>query len=151
MSKQKKTPGSRKKAGNQPLIDHLNRALSLEYAATIQYLQQQCVLKGQDRQDFAPFFAAQSSEAHLHAKNLGNKIVSLGGVPTIVPAKIREAGSLNEMLKHDLAMERDALNAYVSAWKAVGDNPPLKFWLEAIIRDEQLHVDELEKLTSGGS
>src|SRR5215467_434882 len=64
------------------LIGQLNRALSLEYAATIQYLQQQCLVAGQERQQFAPFFAASSSESHLHAQNLGNKIVALGGSPT---------------------------------------------------------------------
>ena len=58
--------------GKSELIDRLNYALSLEFAATIQYLNQQCVVVGHDRQDYAPFFAASSTEAHLHAQNLGN-------------------------------------------------------------------------------
>jgi bacterioferritin len=130
------------------LIDRLNRALSFEYAATIQYLQQQCAVKGQERQQFAPFFAASSSESHLHAQNLGNKIAALGGVPTIEPAKIRQGESLAEMLRHDLEMERDALDAYVKAWELAQGNHPLVFWLEEIISTEQLHVDELEKLNA---
>src|SRR5262249_44756353 len=101
--------------GKHELIDCLNRALSLEYAATIQYLNQHCLVKGYDRQDFAPFFAASSSESHLHAQNLGNKIVALGGAPTHSPAKIRQSSSLSEMLKDDLEMEREALEAYVKA------------------------------------
>jgi bacterioferritin len=130
------------------LIDRLNRALSLEYAATIQYLQQQCLVTGQERQQFAPFFAASSSESHLHAQNLGNKIVALGGAPTIEPAKVREGKNLAEMLRYDLDMEREALDAYVKAWETAQGNPPLVFWLEEIISAEQLHVDELEKLNA---
>ena len=133
------------------LIDRLNRALSLEYAATIQYLQQQCLVTGQERQQFAPFFAASSSESHLHAQNLGNKIVALGGAPTIEPAKVREGKNLAEMLRYDLEMERDALDAYVEAWESAQGNPPLVFWLEEVISAEQLHVDELEKLNSAYS
>jgi bacterioferritin len=133
---------------NKELLQFLNLALSLEYAATIQYLNQHCLVKGYDRQDFAPFFAASSSEAHLHAQNLGNKIVALGGTPTSSPAKIRQSNSLAAMLKDDLEMEREALEAYVKAWETAGNNRPLKFWLEDIIREEQLHVDELEKLSS---
>src|SRR5262245_50568709 len=94
--------------GNE-LIARLNHALSLEYAATIQYLQQQCLVTGRERQQFAPFFAASSSESHLHAQNLGNKIVSLGGTPTIKPAEIRQGNNLSEMLRYDLEMEREAL------------------------------------------
>src|SRR5215813_5277625 len=137
--------------GGGELIDRLNRALSFEYAATIQYLQQHCALVGQERQQFAPFFAASSGESHLHAQNLGNKIAALGGTPTIEPAKIRRGDTLAEMLRYDLDMEREALSAYVKAWELAQGNPPLVFWLEEIISEEQLHVDELEKLNAAHS
>jgi bacterioferritin len=145
--KKKNGKNGRNGAGDE-LINRLNRALSLEYAATIQYLQQQCLVTGQERQQFAPFFASSSSESHLHAQNLGNKIVALGGSPTIEPAKVREGKNLAEMLRYDLELEREALDAYVKAWKSAQDNPPLVFWLEEIISAEQLHVDELEKLNA---
>ncbi len=130
------------------LINRLNRALSLEYAATIQYLHQQCLVMGQKRQQFASFFAAASSESHMHAQNLGNKIVALGGSLTIEPAEVREAKDLAEMLRYDLELEREALEAYVKAWESAQGNQPLVFWLEEIISMEQLHVDELEKLNA---
>jgi bacterioferritin len=103
---------------------------------------------GQERQQFAPFFAASSSESHTHAQNLGNKIVALGGAPTIEPAVVREGKNLAEMLRYDLDLEREALDAYVKAWESAQGNPPLVFWLEEIISAEQLHVDELEKLNA---
>ena len=142
--KKKNGKNGRNGAGDE-LINRLNRALSLEYAATIQYLQQQCLVTGQERQQFAPFFAASSSESHTHAQNLGNKIVALGGSPTIEPAIVREGKNLAEMLRYDLEVEREALGAYANAWESAQGNAPLVFWLEEIISAEQLHVDELEK------
>jgi len=146
--KKKNGKHSRNGRNGNELISRLNRALSLEYAATIQYLQQQCLVTGKERQQFAPFFAASSSESHLHAQNLGNKIVALGGAPTVEPAEVREGKNLADMLRYDLEMERRALDAYVSAWESAQGNPPLVFWLEEIISAEQLHVDELEKLNA---
>jgi bacterioferritin len=148
--KDEKKNGKRPRNGRNgdELINRLNRALSLEYAATIQYLQQQCLVTGKERQQFAPFFAASSSESHLHAQNLGNKIVALGGAPTVEPAEVREGKNLADMLRYDLEMERQALDAYVRAWESAQGNPPLVFWLEEIISAEQLHVDELEKLNA---
>jgi bacterioferritin len=84
----------------------------------------------------------------MHAQNLGNKIVALGGSPTTEPARVREGKNLVEMLQYDLEMEREALGAYVKAWESAHGNPPLVFWLEEIISTEQLHVDELEKLNA---
>ena len=150
-NKNGKNGHNRRNGNGNELINRLNRALSLEYAATIQYLQQQCLVTGQERQQFAPFFAASSSEAHQHAQNLGNKIVALGGAPTIEPAEIREGKTLAQMLRYDLEIEREALDAYVKAWESAQGNPPLLFWLEEIISAEQLHVDELEKLNAAYS
>jgi bacterioferritin (cytochrome b1) len=53
------------------------------------------------------------------------------------------------MLKHDLELERDALSTYMAAWSSCGEEDlATKFWLEERISEEQLHVEELEKLTS---
>ena len=61
---------------------------------------------------------------------------------------IKQANSLGEMLQQDLDMEREALAAYVKAWESAENNRPLRFWLENIIQEEQLHVDELAKLAT---
>jgi bacterioferritin len=130
------------------IIEQLNQALSLEYSAVVQYNQHRFLLTGKDRIVYADFFADASKEAHSHVFHLGDKIVALGGVPTVEPGVIRQATSLSEMLQQDLALEREALAAYMKAWEAAEGNRPLRFWLENIISDEQLHIDELEKLTS---
>jgi bacterioferritin (cytochrome b1) len=62
---------------------------------------------------------------------------------------IRQSVDLKEMLKQDLELEREAMAAYMAAWSSCDDNDlPQKFWLEERISDEQIHIEELEKLTS---
>jgi bacterioferritin len=135
--------------GRTDLIDNLNNALSLELAAVIQYSQHSYLVTGKEREVFKDWFRDQAEEAQDHAETLGDKIVALGGVPTVEPAVIRQSAELDEMLKQDLELEREALTVYMSAWASCGeDDLPHKFWLEERIANEQLHVEELEKLTS---
>src|ERR671916_3453645 len=133
----------------QELIDNLNRALSMELASVIQYMQHSFLVTGPEREVYRSFFRKQGEESHDHAKTLGDKIVALGGVPTVEPSMIRQSTDLAEMLRQDLEMEREALQAYMAAWEACGDDElPTRFLLEGRIADEQRHVEELEKLTS---
>lgn len=134
---------------NTELVDNLNRALSLELAAVIQYMQHSFLVTGVERELYRPFFREQSEESQAHALTLGDKIVALGGVPTVEPAMIRQATQLGEMLRQDLQLEREAMAAYVTAWKSCDDAQlGTRFQLEERIAEEQKHVEELEKLTS---
>lgn len=131
------------------LIENLNQALSLELAGVIQYSQHSYLVTGFEREVYKEFFRDQAEEAQKHAETLGDKIVSLGGVPTVEPAMIRQSTDLKEMLKQDLELEREAMVVYMAAWASCDDNDlPQKFWLEGQIADEQMHIEELEKLTS---
>src|SRR5215210_1236870 len=96
---------------SQELVDNLNRALGLELASVIQYMQHSFLVTGAEREVYRAFFHDQSEEAHGHARTLGDKIVALGGVPTVEPGMIMQSTDLNEMLKQDLALEREALAA----------------------------------------
>jgi bacterioferritin len=131
------------------LIENLNQALSLELAGMIQYSQHSYLVTGTDREVFKEFFRGQAEEAQDHAEKLGDKIVALGGIPTVEPAMIRQSIDLKEMLRQNLELEREAITVYMAAWASCDDNDlPQKFWLEGQIADEQMHIEELEKLTS---
>jgi bacterioferritin len=133
----------------EELVENLNKALSLELAGVIQYSQHSYLVTGTDREVFKEFFRDNAEEAQDHAESLGDKIVALGGVQTVEPAMIRQSVDLKEMLKQDLELEREAMAAYMSAWSSCGEEDlPQKFWLEERIADEQIHIEELEKLTS---
>ncbi|HWW74952.1 MAG TPA: ferritin-like domain-containing protein [Pyrinomonadaceae bacterium] len=134
---------------NAELIDGLNRALGLELAGVIQYLQHSFLVTGPEREVFRGFFRDLSGEARDHAGMLGDKIVALGGVPTVEPGEIRQSTNLGEMLRQDLELEREALDAYMAAWRACTDAElGTRFLLEERIASEQKHVEEFEKLTS---
>ncbi len=134
--------------GRAELVENLNKALSFELAGVIQYSQHSYLVTGTDREIFKDYFRDQAEEAQDHAETLGDKIVALGGLPTVEPSMIRQSADTQEMLKQDLELEREAMAAYMAAWASCDDNDlPQKFWLEERIADEQLHIEELEKLT----
>lgn len=136
---------------NEQIIEQLNKILSLEYAGVVQYMQHSFLVSGHQRIVYADFFREQSKGALKHASIIGDKIVALGGVPTVEPATIHQTTDLQEMLEQDLQLERDALAAYMTAWEMSDKNPTLKFMLESIIQDEQTHVEDMEKMTSKNS
>lgn len=131
------------------LIENLNRALSFELTGVIQYSQHSYLVTGIEREVYKEFFRDQAEEAQKHAEFLGDKIVALGGIPTVEPSMIRQSIDLKEMLKQDLELEREAMAVYMEAWDSCDENDlPTKFWLEGQIAEEQTHIEELEKLTS---
>lgn len=131
------------------LIEYLNKALSLELTGIIQYSQHSYLVTGIEREIYKEFFRDNAGEAQNHAEFLGDKIVALGGIPTVEPSMIRQSTDLKEMLKQNLKLEREAISAYMNAWNSCGEEDlPTKFWLEGQIAEEQIHIEELEKLTS---
>ena len=97
----------------EELVENLNKALSYELAAVIQYSQHSYLITGPDREVFKDWFRDQAEEAQDHAETVGDKVVALGGIPTVEPAMIRQSTGLKEMLKQDLELEREAMAAYM--------------------------------------
>jgi bacterioferritin len=126
-------------------IDVLNKAVSLEYAATIQYLQHSMLIQGVNREVYSNLFKGMSEDSLNHAQKIGSYIVTLGGIPTVEPAPIRQSTDLNEMLQQDLELEQTALQCYKDALSICSDDVPLRVMLEMMIHEEYQHVMELEK------
>src|SRR5687768_5328479 len=108
------------------VIESLNKALSIEYSAVIQYCQHSALLEGTDRMIYEEFLNDASKEARGHAKLVSDWIVSLGGVPTIEAAHIQQATEIGEMLRQNLKTEQEALQAYRDAHQAVKGELPIK-------------------------
>ena len=127
------------------VIDALNKAVALENAATLQYKQHALLARGLWRRVFAEFFSSESRSALEHAQKFGQKIVALGGVPTIeVGATVRQSLDVEEMLRQDLELERQAMQAYLAAHTLAEDNVALRNMLEDQIEQEQRDIEELE-------
>lgn len=132
----------------EKVIDKLNDILRWEYAGLVQYLQHSFIVQDIWRDVFSDRFRDSANEALKHAQLIGDKIVALGGVPTVERAEVRQSIDLKEMLTYDLELERMQVKLYHEALKLVEDNAPLRVLLENIILEEQEDVDELEKILS---
>src|SRR5262245_18991777 len=98
---------------NKSIVEGLNKALSLELAGSIQYLQHSFLVHGLQREVYKPFFTTRATECRDHAALLGEKIAALGGLPTVEPAPIKQSWEIEEMLQQDLELERAAVGAYL--------------------------------------
>lgn len=128
------------------VIDQLNEILRWEYAGLVQYLQHSFIVQDIWRDVYADRFGDSAKEAMKHAQLIGDKIVALGGVPTVERAEVKQSADLKEMLRYDLELERMQVKLYDEALKMVEDNAPLRVLLEDIILEEQEGVEEIEKI-----
>jgi bacterioferritin len=129
-------------------IETLNRALALEWAGNIQYLQHSFLVHGLWRELYKPFFRSRASECQDHARLLGEKIAALGGLPTVEPAPIKQSRDVEEMLRQDIELERASVDAYHDVLKAAKDDVALRHMVESLIETETRSVEEIEKMLS---
>jgi len=135
----------------QTVIEGLNRDLAGEYRAILQYLQHSYMLKGPERLTLGELFKKIAIGEMKHAEFLAEKIVALGGVPTVVPLPIVQPATAREMLQANLAAERQAIADYkerADQAEEYGDES-LEVELEEIMAEETRHAEELEKLLGG--
>lgn len=132
----------------QNLIDHLNEILKHEWTGVAQYSQAAFIVEGVWREVFVDKFFDDAKESFGHAKLVGNKIASLGGVPVATRNEVKQSRDLEEVLKFSLAFEAKAVEMYQQAIALAEEinNRPLVIFLEDILKDEQEGVEEYTKL-----
>lgn len=128
------------------VLTKLNEILRHEWTGVVQYTQHSFVVQDLWREVYAKMFRDSAEEGMKHIQMVGNKIVALGGVPTVERNEIRQSTDLQEMLRYDLELEREAVRLYNEAIALCEDNLPLRVLLENIVVEEQGEVDELQKL-----
>lgn len=131
-------------AEHAELIGILNEAVSLEYTAVIQYNQHSVLVTGRDRVLFEDFFKDSAKESLGHAKMWAERIVYLGGVPSVEVGDIRQSSNVMEMLEMDLEIEQRAVETYTRAHR-VCKHEPTRYMLENHILDEDKDVEEIKK------
>ena len=132
----------------QTLIKNLNEDLTGELSAIIQYITYAAKATGPYRPQLVQFFLAEVQDEILHAQFLANKIVALGGEPTVVPRPVPKAKNNLEMLEAVLADELQAGKDYTrraAEADAYGDKG-LVVALEDMVRDETGHSEETERI-----
>ncbi|MGD2135739.1 MAG: ferritin-like domain-containing protein [Gemmatimonadales bacterium] len=132
----------------QKLIAKLNEDLAGEYGAIIQYIAYAAKATGPYRPQLAQFFLAEVADEQGHAQFLANKIVALGGEPTMEPRAVPKAKNNREMVEAVLEAERQAVKDYTERAKQADEfgDKGLAVQLEDMVRDESGHSEETERI-----
>lgn len=134
------------------LIKGLNDDLAGEYNAIISYLQYSAKVSGPYRPQLVEFLQTELPDEQRHAQYLANKIVSLGGEPTVEPSKVKTSDDTREMLQLIYNAEAQTVENYrkrIDQAEACGETG-LKIQLEEMLSDETTHRDEVKKILDGG-
>ncbi len=125
------------------LIDLLNKDLSLEYAAAVQYVQHAAKVTTAKYQTIQKELIVHANEEIGHALQLAEQIEYLGGNPTVEIGERHVSDDSTEMLKQDLAGEQDAVKRYRERVKQARE---LEEWgLSRVLEDILLMEEEHER------
>ena len=136
-------------ANKEKLLKMLNDALAQEHACQIRYLTHAAVITGPYAEAVANRLKEIAEDEKNHAIQLRDRITALGGTPTMEIAKgdLIPAETLNEILLVNLKEEEKAIRLYCSILRAVGREGEILYeTVEDIIKDEQEHKEELDRL-----
>lgn len=147
------TPGYR--ADRQTVIKLLNEALATEIVCVLRYKRHYFMASGINAQSVAQEFLQHANEEQVHADQLAQRIVQLGGEPNFAPEGLSsrshseyvEGNSLIEMIREDLVAERIAIDSYREMITYFGnDDPTTRRLMETILAMEEEHADDLVNL-----
>lgn len=128
------------------IIDKLNECLRHEWTGVAQYAQAGFVVAGLWRQVYSDMFFDSAKESFGHAKKVGEKIVALGGIPTVERNMIKQSDDLLELLNNALEFEKKAVQCYTEALELAEGDRPLVIFLEDLLDEEQEGVDTLTRI-----
>ncbi len=145
------------RADRETVIKLLNEALATELVCVLRYKRHYYMASGLDAANAAAEFLQHANEEQMHADQLAQRIVQLGGEPDFSPQGLQtrahseyvEGEDLREMIKEDLIAERIAIDSYREMIHYIGnDDPTTRRILEDILAVEEEHADDLSNLLS---
>jgi bacterioferritin len=133
--------------GNSQLLAALNGLLADELGAISQYMVHSEILENWGYGKLGKMLEKRAITEMKHAEKLIGRILFLEGVPIVDKLSPIHIGSdVPKQFDNDLAAEMGAVKSYNAAIKLavdVADNAT-KELLDAILKDEDDHVDEIE-------
>jgi bacterioferritin len=147
------TPGYQ--ADRETVIQVLNEALATEIVCVLRYKRHFFMATGINAQSVAAEFLQHANEEQMHADQIAQRIVQLGGEPNFSPeglltrshSEYIEGTSLIDMITEDLVAERIAIDSYREMIGYLGnDDPTTRRMMETILAMEEEHADDLVSL-----
>ncbi|HGY90616.1 MAG TPA: bacterioferritin [Planctomycetes bacterium] len=142
-------------ADRETVVRLLNEALATEIVCVLRYRRHYFMATGINAQSVAQEFLQHANEEQVHADQIAQRIVQLGGEPNFSPeglltrshAEYVEGSNLIDMIKEDLVAERIAIDSYRDMIRYLGnDDPTTRRMLEDILAMEEEHADDLAGL-----
>lgn len=134
------------KVDKRLVVQALNLALERELAGMVRYLHHSFIVLGPGRGPLVQLFRSLVQDSMVHATLLGEKIVALGGHPSVKIEEVEEPGeqTLLEMIQEDIAMEEQHIEMYEQNLKDFQKDIVLKLMYEQIILEETTHLEQLQ-------
>ena len=133
--------------GDKAIIEILNEVLTAELTAINQYFLHSEMCENWGFERLHRIIRKHSIGEMKHAEEVIERVLFLEGIPNVQRlGKINIGENVPEILKLDLELELEALprlNAGIEKCREVGDNNS-RHLLEAILHDEEEHVDWIE-------
>lgn len=133
---------------SKEVIQCLQKLFQSEMAGIIRYQHYSFMIMGYSRIPIQKWFRDQATESMAHAVEIGEKITSLGGHPTMMPFAVEETNqhSIQALLQEALRHEEDALAQYGQLVRLAGNDIALEELARSMLRQEQEHIDEVKKM-----
>ena len=147
------TPGY--KGNRETVVKLLNEALATEIVCVLRYKRHHFMAAGINAQSVAQEFLQHANEEQMHADQIAQRIVQLGGEPNFSPvglltrshSEYAEGETLIDMIKEDLVAERIAIDSYREMIAYLGnDDPTTRRMMEGILAMEEEHAEDLVSL-----
>lgn len=137
------------------VIEVLNQALATEIVCVLRYKSHYHMARGVRGLIVGAEFLEHAAEELLHADQISERIVQLGGRPELNPeglaqrshTEYREGDNLRQMVVEDLVAERIAVESYTQIIRWIGEtDPTTRRMLESILETEEKHADDMSEL-----
>lgn len=144
------------RADRLKVLEMLNEALATEIVCVLRYKYHYFMTSGINAPHVAAEFLEHAKQEQVHADQLSERIVQLGGKPNLSPEGLLsrshveyiEGGNLKEMIKEDLVAERIAIESYTEMIRYIRDDDPTTCrMLREILAIEEQHADDLVLIT----
>ncbi|MFO0774831.1 MAG: ferritin-like domain-containing protein [Nitrospiraceae bacterium] len=136
------------------VVNLLNEALATEIVCVLRYRHHYFMAEGENAESVKAEFLQHANEEQMHADQLSERIVQLGGTPNLSPegmlmrshSEYVEGESLQEKIKEDLIAERIAIDSYRELIAFLKDDSTTRRLLEEILAKEEEHAEDLGSL-----
>jgi bacterioferritin len=130
-------------------VKTLNEIVELELAGAVRYTQYSLMVFGHARLPIMSWMREQAAEALLHAQLAGEEVTTLGSPVSLGIGELvgTHHESVDEMMQEMMLHERKGIELYERLLRLTeGRSVSLEEFAREMVRNEELHVSEIDKM-----